>query len=405
MPVNLVLPEVIYPVDGVELAVAAAGIRKSGADDMVLISLCEGSTTSGVFTRNAFCAAPVQLSRQHLNASSARMLIINAGNANAGTGEQGLANAKATCEAVASTMGVNAEEVLPFSTGVISQQLPMDKVLNGIKALAGKGSADNWLLAAKGIMTTDTMPKVASLKRTIDGREITVTGISKGAGMIRPDMATMLAFIATDAPVERVSLDKCLSQAADQSFNCISVDGDTSTNDSLMLCATGQAGGDVLNDKHPEWERFCDMINEVSQVLAQAIVRDGEGATKFITLDVREGKSVDECREVAYTIAHSPLVKTAFFASDANIGRLLAAIGRSHLESLDIDKVNLSLGDVAIVTQGQPDPSYTEERGSIAMAADEITVHVALGRGEAQATVWTCDFSHDYVTINAEYRT
>lgn len=405
MPVNLVLPELIHAVAGVELATTAAGIRKSGTDDMVLISLCEGTTTAGVFTSNAFCAAPVQLARQHLGDTSARMLVINAGNANAGTGELGMANALKTCQAVATETGVEAQQVLPFSTGVISQQLPMEKVLNGISALADGRSADNWMAAARGIMTTDTAPKVASVKRRIGDRDITVTGISKGAGMIRPDMATMLAFIATDAPVERAALDECLSLAADQSFNCISIDGDTSTNDACMLCATGQAGGEVLNQSHPDWAAFCDLINEVTRVLAQAIVRDGEGATKFITLDIQGGRSVEECREVAYTIAHSPLVKTAFFASDANIGRLLAAIGRSPLEDLDIDKVDLSLGDVAIVTQGQPDSSYTEERGSEAMAPAEITVHVRLGRGEESATVWTCDLSHDYVTINAEYRT
>lgn len=405
MPVNLVLPELIHAVAGVELATTAAGIRKSGTDDMVLISLCEGTTTAGVFTSNAFCAAPVQLARQHLGDTSARMLVINAGNANAGTGELGMANALKTCQAVATETGVEAQQVLPFSTGVISQQLPMEKVLNGISALADGRSADNWMAAARGIMTTDTAPKVASVKRRIGDRDITVTGISKGAGMIRPDMATMLAFIATDAPVERAALDECLSLAADQSFNCISIDGDTSTNDACMLCATGQAGGEVLNQSHPDWAAFCDLINDVTRVLAQAIVRDGEGATKFITLDIQGGRSVEECREVAYTIAHSPLVKTAFFASDANIGRLLAAIGRSPLEDLDIDKVDLSLGDVAIVTQGQPDSSYTEERGSEAMAPAEITVHVRLGRGEESATVWTCDLSHDYVTINAEYRT
>ncbi|MDO6460338.1 bifunctional glutamate N-acetyltransferase/amino-acid acetyltransferase ArgJ [Granulosicoccaceae sp. 1_MG-2023] len=405
MPVNLHVPELIHPVEGVQLASAAAGIRKAGGDDMVMISLCEGSTTAGVFTRNAFCAAPVIVAREHLRAGSARVLLINAGNANAGTGEQGMENARQSCQAVAEAFALEAQQVLPFSTGVISQQLPMDKIHAGIEALPGKLDDAAWLTAAKGIMTTDTLPKLASVKARIGDRDITVTGMAKGAGMIRPDMATMLAFIATDAPVDRAALDVCVREAADQSFNCISIDGDTSTNDACMLCATGKAGGEPFNEQHPHWQAFCDLITGVFRDLAQAIVRDGEGATKFITLDISGGQSIDECREVAYTIAHSPLVKTAFFASDANIGRLLAAIGRSPVADLDISKVDLSLGDVAIVTRGEPDADYSEERGSAAMAPDEITVHVNLRRGEAQATVWTCDLSHDYVTINAEYRT
>ena len=404
MAVGLVVPEVIHSVKGVRLASHAAKIRKSGEPDLVLFEFSPDTSVAAVFTRNAFCAAPVSLAREHLRDSPIRALLINAGNANAGTGSQGLANARKSCEAIAGQLSISPEEVLPFSTGVISEQLPMEKLLQGI-AQIGKGlSEDGWLAAAKGIMTTDTLPKIVSKKADIGGKEITVTGIAKGAGMICPDMATMLAFIVTDAKVVAGDLQDCLDLAVRDSFNAISVDGDTSTNDACVLAATGQAGGPALTRDHPAWKGFQVLIDEACQSLAQAIVRDGEGATKFMTLNITQGRDENECRQVAYTIAHSPLVKTAFFASDPNVGRLLAAVGRSRLQDLDIATVDISLDEVDIVIGGEPANTYTEELGQMVMNRQEITVNIALGRGQASSTVWTCDLSSDYVRINADYR-
>ena len=404
MAVGLVVPEVIHSVKGVRLASHAAKIRKSGEPDLVLFEFSPDTSVAAVFTRNAFCAAPVSLAREHLRDSPIRALLINAGNANAGTGSQGLANARKSCEAIAGQLSISPEEVLPFSTGVISEQLPMEKLLQGI-AQIGKGlSEDGWLAAAKGIMTTDTLPKIVSKKADIGGKEITVTGIAKGAGMICPDMATMLAFIVTDAKVVAGDLQNCLDLAVRDSFNAISVDGDTSTNDACVLAATGQAGGPALTRDHPAWKGFQVLIDEACQSLAQAIVRDGEGATKFMTLNITQGRDENECRQVAYTIAHSPLVKTAFFASDPNVGRLLAAVGRSRLQDLDIATVDISLDEVDIVIGGEPANTYTEELGQMVMNRQEITVNIALGRGQASSTVWTCDLSSDYVRINADYR-
>lgn len=404
MAVGLKVPESIFPVKGVALSSVAAGIKSADTKDMVLFSFDEGTTVAGVFTNNAFCAAPVTISRKHLVGGEIRALLINSGNANAGTGTNGMLNANTCCIEIAQSLSIESTQVLPFSTGVISQQLPMDKLSHGISLLRGGLSETNWLDAAVGIMTTDTLPKIVSRQIKVGPKEITITGISKGAGMIKPDMATMLAFIATDAVVEQQSLQSCLTGAMQTSFNAITIDGDTSTNDSCILVATGQAGGESLDTTHADWPAFQHEINVVCTLLAQAIVRDGEGATKFITLQVTGGADTEECRQLAYTVAHSPLVKTAFFASDANIGRLLAAIGRSGLKALNIDLVNLNLDEIAVVESGEPASSYTEERGQLAMSREEITVHIELGRGKADATIWTTDLSHDYVSINADYR-
>lgn len=404
MAVGLKVPDSIYPVKGVSLSSVAAGIKSAETQDMVLFAFDEGTTVAGVFTSNVFCAAPVTLSRKHLAHGRIRGLLVNAGNANAGTGVQGMENAKLCCEEMANQLSIDSAQVLPFSTGVISQQLPMDKLVHGISLLRDGLDEENWSDAAKGIMTTDTLPKIVSRKVKVGPTEITITGISKGAGMIKPDMATMLAFIATDAAVEEQALQSCLSHVVQTSFNAITIDGDTSTNDSCILAATGQSGGELLDVTHVDWPNFQNEINTVCELLAQAIVRDGEGATKFITLDITGGRDSEECRQLAYTVAHSPLVKTAFFASDANIGRLLAAVGRSGLKALDINLVYLSLDEIAVVEAGEPAPSYTEERGQLAMSREEITVTIELGRGDARATIWTTDLSHDYVSINADYR-
>ncbi len=405
MAVGLKIPEIIYAVEGVRLSAISANIKKDGSHDLVLLELAEGSSSVALFTRNAFCAAPVTVARSHMEKIQPRALLINSGNANAGTGTQGLENAEKCCAALADRLSIRAEEVLPFSTGVISEQLPMPQLLKGLDFIKDKLAAENWLIAARGIATTDTVPKIISVKSEIAGNEITVTGIAKGAGMIRPDMATMLAFIATDAHVPVSDLQYCLEQSVKKSFNAISIDGDTSTNDACVLSATARAKGQIYTRKHPAWEQFQSLIDSVCIELAQSIVRDGEGATKFITLRIVQGRHEQECREVAYTLAHSPLVKTAFFASDPNIGRLLAAVGRSRVQDLDIRTVSISLDEIDIVIDGEPAPSYTEEKGQRVMNRDEITVQVKLGRGEAQCTVWTSDLSYDYVRINAEYRT
>jgi glutamate N-acetyltransferase/amino-acid N-acetyltransferase len=410
MPVNLQAPvaQDLLPVPGVSIGVAMAGIRKANRRDLVLFDLVEGSAVAGVFTTNRFCAAPVQLCQKHLAGGAAvRALLINTGNANAGTGADGLARARQSCEALAGHLGVAPEQVLPFSTGVIMETLPVDRLVAGLpSALAARrGDAQGWLEAAHGIMTTDTLPKAASLQVTIGGRPVRVTGISKGAGMIRPNMATMLGFMATDAVVAPGLLQALVTEAADQSFNCISIDGDTSTNDSFVLVATQQAGHAPITDlASPEGQVLRQAVAEVSRRLAQALVRDGEGATKFITLQIDGGRTVAECRQVAYAIAHSPLVKTAFFASDPNLGRILAAVGYAGVADLDQGLIDLHLDDVHVAHRGGRHPDSREEHGQRVMKQSEITVRVNLHRGPAQATVWTCDLSHDYVTINADYR-
>ena len=363
------------------------------------------ASCAGVFTRNAFCAAPVVIAKKHLAAGSPRYFLINTGNANAGTGKRGLSDAAESCIALAAVAGCEAQEVLPFSTGVIGEPLPLGKIAAVLPQAVAALSESNWEDAAHGIMTTDTVPKGCSRRVKLSGGEIVITGISKGSGMIRPDMATMLAYVATDARVEPVLLQQVLNTAVRYSFNRITVDGDTSTNDSCMLVATGASGTAVESGSAADLELFRRAVTEVCEVLAQAIVRDGEGATKLIAVEVKGGRDENECEQVAYTIAHSPLVKTAFFASDPNWGRILAAVGRAGLHALDLDAITIFLGDVCIVWGGGRAPDYTEEQGREVMSKEEIHIGVELGRGDASARVWTCDFSYDYVRINAEYRT
>ena len=391
-------------VTGIRLGVARAGIKYPDRRDLVVIEAAPGTQAAAVFTRNAFCAAPVILARSHLAAARPRYLLINTGNANAGTGRQGLADADASCQALAQRSGCRPEEVLPFSTGVIGEPLPLFRLISGLPAALAALRADGWDEAAAGIMTTDTRPKRASRQLQLAGCTVTIAGIAKGAGMIRPDMATMLAFIATDAEVEPGLLQQLLTDAVAASFNAITVDGDTSTNDACVLLATGQAGARVPASGEDR-ERFAAALDEVCVELAQAIIRDGEGATKFITVQVEGGHDVAECRQVAYTIAHSPLVKTAFFASDPNWGRILAAVGRAGLEALDLERVDIYLDEARIVQGGGRDPAYTEALGQEVMGRSEITIRVVLGRGAATARIWTTDLSFDYVRINAEYRT
>jgi len=408
MAVNLSAPEHqgCLPIVGIKLGVASAGIKTVGREDLVLIQLAQGTVTSAVYTQNAFCAAPVTLAKQHQAETSPQYLLINSGNANAGTGQQGLQAAQTSCQAVADIAATTANAVLPFSTGVIGQQLPVDKISQALPTAYQNLTQDNWFDAAHAIMTTDTIAKAVSKQVELDGKTITITGMAKGSGMIRPDMATMLAYIATDAAVQQDVLDRILQQAVNQSFNRITVDGDTSTNDACILMATGQASNNLITDSDSKSAQILyQAIVEICQYLAHAIIRDGEGATKFIAVTVEQGVDAEECRQVAYTIAHSPLVKTALFASDPNWGRILAAVGRSGLEQFDLSQVAIYLDDVCIVEQGEPAVSYTEEQGQQVMDQDEITIKVQLGRGEAQDTVWTCDFSYDYVKINAEYRT
>lgn len=396
---------VMHPVAGLRLGTTCAGIKQAGRRDVVLMALDEGTQVAAVFTRNAFCAAPVHICRNHLARSEPRYLLTNTGNANAGTGEPGMRDALACCEAVAQAAGCAPAAVLPFSTGVIGEALPVEKITAAVPAAFEALTADGWEDAAHGILTTDTVPKGASVQVTIDGKRVTVTGIAKGSGMIRPDMATMLAYVATDAEVAQPVLQACLARAVNRSFNRITVDGDTSTNDACVLMATGRAGLKVEQAGGPAFEALCAAICEVCESLAQAIVRDGEGATKLITVDVQGGRDSTECLQVAYAIAHSPLVKTAFFAADPNWGRILAVVGRAGLQDLNIDAVQLFLDEVCIVRDGGRAPEYTEEAGQAVMARDEINVCVVLGRGEACEQVWTCDLSYDYVRINAEYRT
>jgi glutamate N-acetyltransferase/amino-acid N-acetyltransferase len=389
---------------GIRLGTTCAGIKYPDRRDLVVIEAAAGTRTAAVFTRNAFCAAPVIVARAHLAAASPRYLVINTGNANAGTGRQGLVDAEATCRALAERVGCRPEEVLPFSTGVIGEPLPLYRLVTGLPAVLATLRPDGWIEAAHGIMTTDTRPKWGSRRLNLDGREVVVTGIAKGAGMICPDMATLLAFVATDAAVNPALLQQILTDAVAESFNAITVDGDNSTNDACLLLATGQSGATVPAGGD-DYERFAAAVREVCVELAQAIIRDGEGATKFITVAIEGGRDVAECRRVAYTIAHSPLVKTAFFASDPNWGRILAAVGRAGVADLDLDRVAIHLDEVCIVRDGGRAPDYTEAQGQQVMARPEITIRVELGRGEAAARIWTTDLSFDYVRINAEYRT
>jgi glutamate N-acetyltransferase/amino-acid N-acetyltransferase len=408
MAVNLQAPRAqdLLPVPGLRIGVAEAGVRKAGRKDLTVMLLEPGASVGGVFTRNRFCAAPVQVCREHLDAGHAvRAIVINTGNANAGTGEDGLVRARATCIALARHLEVAPEEVLPFSTGVIMEPLPVDRIQAGLPAALADAREDNWLRAAEGIMTTDTLAKAFSRQVVIGDKTVTVTGISKGAGMIRPNMATMLGFLATDAVVAPGLMKALAMQLAEGSFNRVTVDGDTSTNDSFIVIATGKAGHAPVTSLESEAGRaLAGAMLEVARLLAQAIVRDGEGATKFITVRVESGRTAAECRQVAYAIAHSPLVKTAFFASDPNLGRILAAVGYAGIDDLDQTKIDLFLDEVHVAVAGGRNPSYREEDGQRVMKQSEITVRVVLGRGNAVDTVWTCDFSHEYVTINADYR-
>ena len=408
MPVHLSapVPSELHAVAGVRIGVAEAGVRKANRKDLTVVLIDEGATVGGVFTQNRFCAAPVQVCRQHLAKNyGIRALLVNTGNANAGTGEDGLARTHQSCVALARELNIAPEEILPFSTGVIMEPLPIDRIEAGLPAAIADAAPDHWARAAEGIMTTDTVPKAFSRQVRIGGATVTVTGISKGAGMIRPNMATMLGFIATDARIAPALVQPLARTLADASFNRVTIDGDTSTNDSFVVIATQQADHDVVDSfETPDGRALLETMQEVSRLLAQAIVRDGEGATKFISIRVEGGRDAAECRQVAYAVAHSPLVKTAFFASDPNLGRILAAVGYAGIEDLDQTGIDLHLDDVHVVVDGGRHPDYREEDGQRVMKQSEIGVRIGLGRGEASDTVWTCDLSHDYVTINADYR-
>ncbi|ODU61225.1 MAG: bifunctional ornithine acetyltransferase/N-acetylglutamate synthase [Comamonadaceae bacterium SCN 68-20] len=408
MPVNLSSPQAadLHAVPGVRIGVAEAGVRKADRKDLTVFLLDEGTSVAGVFTQNRFCAAPVQVCREHLAAGQGiRAMVVNTGNANAGTGADGLARARATCVALAGRLGLAPQQVLPFSTGVIMEPLPVERIEAGLPAALADAQPGHWARAAEGIMTTDTLPKAYSTQVAIGGATVRITGISKGAGMIRPNMATMLGFLATDAAIAPELLQPLVRTLADGSFNRVTIDGDTSTNDSFVLMATHQAGhAPITALDSSEGRALQAALLGVARQLAQAIVRDGEGATKFITVRVEGGKTAAECRQVAYAIAHSPLVKTAFYASDPNLGRILAAVGYAGIDDLDQTRIELHLDDVHVATQGGRNPAYREEDGQRVMRQSEITVRVGLGRGEAHDTVWTCDLSHDYVSINADYR-
>jgi glutamate N-acetyltransferase/amino-acid N-acetyltransferase len=407
MPVNLTAPaaNTLLPINGVKLGFAEAHIRKPNRKDVLVITLAEGSHVAGVFTLNQFCAAPVLLCKTHLAAlEPIRALLVNTGCANAGTGEDGLHRANLTCVALGELLNIQASQVLPFSTGVILEPLPEDKVIAGLPAAIASLQEDNWLNAAEAIMTTDIVAKGTSRQLQLGGKTVTITGISKGSGMIHPNMATMLGYIATDANITKTALESIIHYAVNQSFNCITVDGDTSTNDSLILMASNQAGNTEITEASADFVLLRDAMTAVAVELAQAIVRDGEGATKFMTVRIEGGRDEAECRKVAYAIAHSPLIKTAFFASDPNLGRILAAIGYAGVEQLDVNALKLYLGDVLVAENGGRAAAYLEEQGSAVMKEPEILVRVDLARGNASCTVWTCDFSYDYVKINADYR-
>ena len=408
MPVNLTPPVAaqLLPVAGVFLGIAQANIKRENRKDLLVMQLCDGARVAGVFTQNRFCAAPVIVAREHLaHAEGIHALVVNTGNANAGTGEQGLRDARTTCAALAGVLGCKASQILPFSTGVIMEPLPVAKIAAGLPGAVANMSADNWYDAAQAIMTTDIVAKAISKQITIDGVIVTITGIAKGSGMIHPNMATMLGYIATDAAIAQPLLQAMVSEAANRSFNCITVDGDTSTNDALMLIATGKSAlPEVKAADSKAGKALQAAISEVAIFLAQAIVRDGEGATKFITVRIEGGKNEAECKQIGYAIAHSPLVKTAFFASDPNLGRILAAIGYAGIDDLDVATLQLYLDDVLVAENGGRAASYREEDGQRVMQQSDITIRVALHRGMATATLWTCDFSYDYVKINASYR-
>nr|WP_314365361.1 bifunctional glutamate N-acetyltransferase/amino-acid acetyltransferase ArgJ [uncultured Achromobacter sp.] len=407
MAVNLQIPSEseIFPVAGVEIGVTEAGIRKANRRDLTVFRLAEGTSVAGVFTRNRFCAAPVQVCQAHLAAGGPiSALVINTGNANAGTGEEGLKKAQDTCEALGKLLGVPAAEVLPFSTGVILEPLPLDRLVAGLPGAIANLGADHWSSAAHGIMTTDTLPKISSAKVRIDGKTVTFTGISKGAGMIRPNMATMLSFLATDAGIAQPLLRKLAGEIADASFNRITVDGDTSTNDSFIIAATGKSGVNVNSESDAAYAAVRDALTAAALELATKIVRDAEGATKFMTIRVEEAGTTEEALKVAYAVAHSPLVKTAFFASDPNLGRILAAVGYAGIDDLDVSNIRLWLDDVLVAKNGGRNPDYQEADGQRVMKQAEILVRIALGRGQVSDTVYTCDFSHEYVSINADYR-
>ncbi|GER20937.1 bifunctional glutamate N-acetyltransferase/amino-acid acetyltransferase ArgJ [Variovorax boronicumulans] len=408
MPVNLSAPDpaALFAVPGVRIGVAEAGVRKANRKDLTVVLIDEGSAVGGVFTQNRFCAAPVQVCRDHLKANyGIRAMVINTGNANAGTGEDGLMRTRSTCIALARHLELAPEQILPFSTGVIMEPLPVDRIEAGLPAALADASENNWARAAEGIMTTDTIPKAFSRQVKICGATVTITGISKGAGMIRPNMATMLGFMATDAKIDPALIQPLATQLADASFNRVTIDGDTSTNDSFVVIATQKAAHATITSlDSADGQALVAAMRDVARLLAQAIVRDGEGATKFITIQVDGGKDGAECRQVAYAVAHSPLVKTAFFASDPNLGRILAAVGYAGIADLDQTGIDLFLDDVHVAVKGGRNPSYREEDGQRVMKQSEITVRIGLGRGTASDTVWTCDFSHEYVTINADYR-
>ncbi len=407
MPVKLTAPlaSSLLPVNGVELGYAEAYVRKPNRKDVLVIKLAEGTRVAGVFTKNRFCAAPVVLCKDFLAQNAGiRALLVNTGCANAGTGEDGLKRAQQSCDALAGLLGIQANQVLPFSTGVILEPLPVDKVVAGLPAAIANLKADNWLNAAEAIMTTDIVAKGTSRQLNVDGKIITITGMSKGSGMIHPNMATMLGYVATDAAISQAALESMIQYAVNKSFNCITVDGDTSTNDSLIFMATNQAANAEVTENGADYIGLRDAFTDVAVELAQAIVRDGEGATKFMSIVVERGQNEEECRKVAYAIAHSPLVKTAFFASDPNLGRILAAIGYAGVDDLDVNALQLYLGDVLVAEKGGRATSYREEQGSAVMSESDIVVRVVLNRGDAAVTIWTCDFSYDYVKINADYR-
>lgn len=407
MPVKLTAPDAstLLPISGVELGFTEANIRKQNRKDLLVMQLAEGSHVAGVFTQNRFCAAPVIVCKQHLAMPAGiRALLINTGNANAGTGESGLQHARQSCDALAEVLNLKSEQILPFSTGVILEPLPVDKIVAGLPAAIENLTEDNWLNAAEAIMTTDIVAKGTSRQLEISGKVVTITGISKGSGMIHPNMATMLGYVATDAVISQSALDEMIHYVVNKSFNCITVDGDTSTNDSFIMMATNQAGNTEITASSPDYLLLRDAMTDVAIELAQAIVRDGEGATKFMTIQVEAGQDEAECRQVAYAIAHSPLVKTAFFASDPNLGRILAAIGYAGIDDLDVSNIRLYLGDVLVSENGGRAASYLEEQGVAMMRESEILVRVVLNRGQENATIWTCDFSYDYVKINADYR-
>ena len=406
MAVNFptITAEQLHPVAGIELGFAQAGIRKADRKDLLVIRVAEGTSVSGVFTTNAFCAAPVHVCKRHLALKHGiRALIVNTGCANAGTGEHGMRDAEATCGELAQLLNIQDSQILPFSTGVILEHLPMDKLVGGMPAAIANLTPDNWYNAAQAIMTTDTLPKAVSQQIQLDGKTITITGISKGAGMIKPNMATMLGFIATDAGIPQADLDTMMRRIADQSFNCITIDGDTSTNDSFIVMASDASGVQCAAGT-VEFAAIEAALTAVAQALAQLIVRDGEGATKFIRIAVEKAASAAEAKTIAYSVAHSPLVKTAFFASDPNLGRILAAIGYAQVDGLDVNAIDVYLDDVHVATAGGRHPEYTEAQGQAVMNQAEITVRIVLNRGSANGNVWTCDLSHDYVSINADYR-